>query len=151
MSRLLFSRFLRPPPSPTPTESPIAELSLLLADPPQLQTIVPVRTPDHSAPALAPSAISSPPTPTAPAPSTTLAPTTTSGPSPAPPSAAPADSSPTLTLLTISEWPPPSPWPEGYVFSTDPDRIICRYCCKRHNNYKWYSHCYLCHTNESKP
>jgi hypothetical protein len=44
----------------------------------------------------------------------------------------------------------PPPWPEGYVFSTDPDRIICRYCCKRHYNYKWYSHCYLCHINENK-
>jgi hypothetical protein len=52
-----------PPPSPTPTESPIGELSLLLADPPQLQTIVPISTPDHYAPAPAPSAISLPPTP----------------------------------------------------------------------------------------
>jgi hypothetical protein len=47
-----------PPPSPTPTESPIAELSPLLADPPQSHSVVPARTPDHSAPALAPSAIS---------------------------------------------------------------------------------------------
>jgi hypothetical protein len=65
-------------------------------------------------------------------------------------SAGPAESSPTPTSPTTSEPPPPPPWPEGYVFSTDPDRIICRYCCKRHYNYKWYSHCYLCLTNENK-
>ncbi len=90
--------------------------------------------------------------PPEPAPSTALAPSTTSGPPSAPPLAAPADSSHTPTSPTISEPqpPPPPPWPEGYVFSTDPDRIICRYCCKRHYNYKWYSQCYLCHINESK-
>jgi hypothetical protein len=65
-----------------------------------------------------------------------------------PPSPAPAPS--TIPAPATSNPPPPPPWPEGYVFSTDPDRIICRYCCKRHYNYKWYSHCFLCHINESK-
>ncbi len=50
-------------PTPTPTTSPVAELSLFLTDPPQLPTTQPVNTPDHSAPAPAPSAIFSPPTP----------------------------------------------------------------------------------------
>jgi hypothetical protein len=90
------------PPSPalTPTTSLVAELSHFLADPPQLPTIQPVSTRDHSAPA--PSAISSPPTPPEPAPSTTLAPMTTSGPSSAPPLTAPAESSPTPTSLTLA-------------------------------------------------
>ncbi len=108
-----------PPPSPTPTSSLIAELSLFLADPPQLPTIQPVSTPDHSAPAPAPSAISSPRTPPEPAPSTTLAPTT-SGPSSAPPLAAPAESSPTSTSPIVSEPPPPPPWLGGLSFFDGP-------------------------------
>ncbi len=40
--------------------------------------------------------------------------------------------------------PPPPLWPEAYVFSTDPDRIVCRKCCNRHYNYRWYSHCFMC-------
>jgi hypothetical protein len=39
-------------PTPTPTTSPVAELSLLIANPPQLPTTQPVSTPDHSAPPL---------------------------------------------------------------------------------------------------
>jgi hypothetical protein len=34
--------------------------------------------------------------------------------------------------------------PEAYVFSTDPDRIVCRKCCNRHYNFRWYSHCFMC-------
>jgi hypothetical protein len=45
--------------------------------------------------------------------------------------------------------PPPPPWTEA--FSSDPDRIICRKCCKRSYVFRWYSHCYLCHINDSKP
>ncbi len=89
-------------------------------------------------------------TSTALAPSTIYSPTTTSGPTSSPPSAGTAGSSPTWSAPATSEPPPPPPWPEGYIFSTDPDNIICRYCCKRQYNYKWYSHCYLCHTNENK-
>jgi hypothetical protein len=44
--------------------------------------------------------------------------------------------------------PPPPPWSDA--FSTDPDRIICRKCSKRSYVFRWYSHCYLCHINESK-
>jgi hypothetical protein len=40
--------------------------------------------------------------------------------------------------------PTPPPWPEADVFSADPDRIVCRKCCKRHYNYRWYSHCFMC-------
>jgi hypothetical protein len=46
--------------------------------------------------------------------------------------------------------PPPPPWPEAYIFSTDPDRIVCRKCCKRHYNFRWYSHCFMCHMDESR-
>ncbi len=136
------------PPSPTPTVSPITEQSLCFPDLPQLLALQPVSTPDHSAPAPAPSTIFSPPipqglpsspplaalvisTPTsqAPAPSTISSPPTASGPTP---SAAPERSS---TTPATSEQPPPPPWRKGYVFSTDPDIIICWYCCKRHYNY----------------
>jgi hypothetical protein len=44
--------------------------------------------------------------------------------------------------------PPPPPWSEA--FSTDPDRIICRKCCKRSYVFRWYTHCYMCHSWESK-
>jgi hypothetical protein len=137
-----------PPPSPTPTTSPFTEQSLSLDDHdlPQSPAILPALTPDRSATAPAPSTISTTPTsPGPPSPPPSPAPGTSTLTSPAPaPSSAPS------TAPTTSEPPPPPPWPEGYVFSTDPDRIICRFCCKRHYNYKWYSHCYLCHSNEKK-
>jgi hypothetical protein len=40
--------------------------------------------------------------------------------------------------------PTPPPWPEAYVFSAEPDRIVCRKCCNRHYNYRWYSQCFMC-------
>ncbi len=36
---------------------------------------------------------------------------------------------------------PPLPWTDA--FSTDPDRILCRKCCKRSSFFRWYSHCYV--------
>ncbi len=41
------------------------------------------------------------------------------------------------------------PWPKSYVFLADPDCIICRECCKRHYNFRWYSHCFMCHMKEN--
>jgi hypothetical protein len=156
-------------PSPTPTVSPTTEQSPSFSETSQFPAIHPAGTPDHSASALStmstpptsPESPSSPPlavqvisTPISPAPvpapSTNTSTPTTSGLASSPPPAAPERSSTASTAPATSEPPPPPPWPEGYIFSTDPDRIICRYCCKRHYNYKWYSHCYLCHTNENK-
>jgi hypothetical protein len=45
--------------------------------------------------------------------------------------------------------PPPPPWSDA--FSTNSDRIICRKCCNRSYVFRWYSHCYMCHLNDSKP
>jgi hypothetical protein len=58
-------------------------------------------------------------------------------------------SSPTPALLIVPAESPagpptPPPWPEAYVFSTDPDRIVCHKCCNRHYNFRWYSHCFMC-------
>jgi hypothetical protein len=44
--------------------------------------------------------------------------------------------------------PPPPPWSDA--FSTDPDRIICRKCCRRSYIFRWYSHCFMCHIDETK-
>ncbi len=158
------------PPSPTPTVSPATEQSFsspislnyqlysqleLRIIPPQLRfsTIsTPLTSPGPpSLPPLAALVISTPILPApAPAPSTITSMPTTSEPTSLPPSAAPKRSRTALTALATSEPPSPPLWLEGYVFLTDPDRIICRFCCKRHYNYKWYSHCYLCHMNENK-
>ncbi len=43
----------------------------------------------------------------------------------------------------------PPPWPEAYIFSMDPDRIMCRKCCKRHYNFHWYSHCFMCNRSDN--
>jgi hypothetical protein len=48
------------------------------------------------------------------------------------------------TPLPATGPPTPPKWPEAYIFSTDPDRIVCRKCCKRHYNFRWYSHCFMC-------
>jgi hypothetical protein len=48
-------------------------------------------------------------------------------------------------MVTTDGPPPPPPWTESYVFSDDPDRIVCRKCCNRHYNYRWYNHCFMCH------
>ncbi len=44
----------------------------------------------------------------------------------------------------VSGPPTPPPWLEAYVFSTNPDRIVCHKCCNRHYNFRWYSHCFMC-------
>jgi hypothetical protein len=91
----------------------------------------------------------SPPGPASPQPAPSPPSTPTIPPAPASPPNSAATASPSTSTPAGPEPPPPPPWPEGYVFSDDPDRIICRKCCKRHYNYKWYRHCFLCHVNES--
>jgi hypothetical protein len=91
----------------------------------------------------------SPPGPASPQPAPSPPSTPTPPPAPASPPTSAATASTSTTTTDGPEPPPPPPWPEGYVFSDDPDRIICRKCCKRHYNYKWYRHCFLCHVNES--
>jgi hypothetical protein len=69
-------------------------------------------------------------------------------PSVSPPAAAttdPAQCAPSAVGLPI-----PPPWPESYVFSADPDHIVCHKCCKRHYNFWWYCHCFMCHMNENR-
>jgi hypothetical protein len=44
--------------------------------------------------------------------------------------------------------PSPPPWSEA--ISTDPDRIICQICCNRSYLFRFYTHCYMCHSRESK-
>jgi hypothetical protein len=46
--------------------------------------------------------------------------------SPSAPEAADECAEPVLCTLTAYGPPPPPPWPESYVFSDDPDRIVCR-------------------------
>jgi hypothetical protein len=43
-----------------------------------------------------------------------------------------AGAEPVQCPVTVDGPPSPPSWPESYVFSTDPDRIVCRKCCKRH-------------------
>jgi hypothetical protein len=86
---------------------------------------------------------------TAPADFLTLPPTALA-PQSAPEAAKIEDAEPVQCLVTADGPPSPLPWPEPYVFSTDPDRIICRKCCKRHYNFRWYSHCFMCHMDESR-
>ncbi len=71
--------------------------------------------------------------------------TPTSPQQPAPPAAPPEKE---VHPRTPASPPPPPPWSEA--FSTDPDRILCRKCCKRSYIFRWYSHCYMCHLNEPK-
>jgi hypothetical protein len=44
--------------------------------------------------------------------------------------------------------PPLPPWSDA--FSTDPDRIICCKCCRRSYVFRWYSHCFMCHLDETR-
>ncbi len=104
----------------------------------------PIRTtPEPLSPTTAPADFFTPP-PTA------LAPQSASAPQSAPEAAKIEDAEPVQCLATTDGPPPPPRWPEPYVFSTDPDRIICRKCCKRHYNFRWYSHCFMCHMDESR-
>jgi hypothetical protein len=121
-----------------------------------------VGTPDHPSPAPAPSSVFSPATPREPASPPHAAVEAKKAPDPLPPAPSPEYTSPTppepptpprnaVQAATTSALPPtspgpptPPPWPEAYIFSTDPDRIVCRKCCNRHYNFRWYSHCFMC-------
>jgi hypothetical protein len=94
------------------------------------------------------SPVSSPTTPT----STTPAPPSLQAESPAgqPPPPSPPTTPPDKEEPTRAPAGPPPPPPWSDAFSTDPDQIICRKCCKRSYVFRWYSHCYLCHISESK-
>ncbi len=62
-----------------------------------------------------------------------------------PPRTAAQEAAATSAPPPTSPGPPtPPPWPEAYVSSADPDRIVCHKCCNRHYNYRWYSHCFMC-------
>jgi hypothetical protein len=102
---------------------------------PQLLPLTTPCTPDLSSPPPAPSSISSPSSaPEPPSPPHAAVEATSATASPAPSPQTPASTGP----------PTPPPWPPAYVFSTDPDRIVCRKCCNHHYNYRWYRHCCLC-------
>jgi hypothetical protein len=88
-----------------------------------------------------------PPSPTA-APTDLFTPPPVALASPSAPEAADECAEPVLCTLTADGPPPPPPWPESYVFSDDPDRIVCRKCCNRHYNFRWYNHCFMCHNRK---
>jgi hypothetical protein len=79
--------------------------------------------------------------PSSPSPALLIMPAASPADPPTPPSAPPTTPPPSRAPAGP---PPPPPWPEAYVFSTDPDRIVCRKCCNRHYNFRWYSHCFMC-------
>jgi hypothetical protein len=66
------------------------------------------------------------------------------------PATAQATGATSTSLLASPKPPTPPPWPEAYVFLTNPDRNIFGKCCKRNYKYKWYSHCIMCHMDEKK-
>jgi hypothetical protein len=109
------------PVSPAPTTPKESDSAPTLSPPSEPTSLQP------SSPATTPALLLLPAAPPAGPPTPPPAPPTTP-----PPSRAPAGP------------PPPPPWPEAYVFSTDPDRIVCRKCCNRHYNFRWYSHCFMC-------
>jgi hypothetical protein len=155
------------PPSPVPASSPTLKHVFSLHYYPQQPPTPTCGTQHHSSPAQAPSSIS-------------LLPTSSKRPSPLPiavqatgqldiPALSSASSPPSSpdrrTLMptaaqvtgatstpspALPKPPAPPPWPKAYVFSMDPDRIICRKCCKRNFNYRWCSHYFMCHMNEKK-
>jgi hypothetical protein len=55
--------------------------------------------------------------------------------SPSAPEAADEYAEPVLCMVTAYGPPPTPPWPESYVISDDPDRIVCRKGSKRHYNF----------------
>jgi hypothetical protein len=155
------------PPSLTPASSPTPALDLPLTVSPRRPPTPTFCTPNHSylAPALSP--VFSPPAPfepssppqmavevknatTSPALSPIFSPPTLPDPPASPQIAAQEEEASSTPPPTSPKPPAAPPWPEAYVFSTDPDRIICRKCCKRHYNYKWYSHCFMCHMDEKE-
>jgi hypothetical protein len=133
------------PPSLMPLSTPAPSLSLadsavcLLATPPS-----PISTPATSLlPAGSP--IGQPPSPHSPTSSPTSPSLHTPPAQPEMP-AEPPDRASTTRAPAVP--PPPPPWTNA--FSTDPNRILCRKCCKRSYIFRWYSHCYMCHLNEPK-
>ncbi len=126
-------------PSPTPAAPTTPAYTRSLPSSPQLLPSTTACTPDHSSPPPTPSSVSSlssPPEPPSPPQAAVEAISATASPAPSPQSSSPTP---------VSTGPPtPPPWSEAYVFSTDPDRIVCRKCCNRHYNYRWYSHCFMC-------
>jgi hypothetical protein len=46
--------------------------------------------------------------------------------------------------------PSPPPWSDADAFSSYPNWIICWKCCKRSYVFCWYSHCFMCHMNETR-
>ncbi len=94
-----------------------------------------------SAPTFSPPSEPASSQPSSPTPVLQVVPAESSAGPPTPPSAPPTTPPP---LRVPAGPPPPPPWPEAYVFSTDPDRILCRKCCNRHYNFQWYSHCFMC-------
>jgi hypothetical protein len=120
---LLLSPLMRPspaltpgPPTPPPAPTPTPQSALPVLTSSQGPPTPACSSPEQPSPTAAPVIPSTPPTPCV---------------SPPPP--------PPATGL-----PTPPPWPEAYIFSTDPDRIVCRKYCKRHYNFHWYSHCFMC-------
>jgi hypothetical protein len=128
------SQALTPQP---PTPPPASSLTPLSPSPAQLSPLaLPLPTPISPLPAqLSPLA---PPSPTCATPN-----------HPSPSRGSPLIPTRTSTDLALdappATGPPtPPPWPEAYVFSADPDRIVCRKCCNRHYNYRWYNNCFMC-------
>ncbi len=84
-------------------------------------------TPDHPSPTAAPVIISVPPTSRV-----------------SPSLLAPATAESAQEVSPATGPPTPSPLPEAYVFSADPGHFECHKCCNCHNNFWWYSHCFMC-------
>jgi hypothetical protein len=98
-------------------------------------------TPIDSAPTFSPPSEPTPSLPSSPPPALLIVPAESPASPPTSPPAPPTTPPPSRAPAGP---PPPPPWPEAYVFSTDPDRIVCRKCCNRHYNFRWYSHCFMC-------
>jgi hypothetical protein len=125
--------------TPAPVLSPAATSVGLLPAPPS-----PISAPATSL-LSAGSPVGQPPSPHSPTSSPTLPTPHTLLAQPVMPADPPDSASPTRAPAGL---PPPPPWTDA--FSNDPDRILCWKCCKRSYIFRWYSHCYMCHLNESK-
>jgi hypothetical protein len=116
-------------PTPPPSSSPALRLPLTVQLSPLGLPPPACATPDHPSPSLsaAPVLVITPP-------SSRVSPLL-----PAPATGEPVGEGPPATGP-----PTPPPWPEAYVFSTDPNRTVCHKCCNQHYNFRWYSHCFMC-------
>jgi hypothetical protein len=120
---ILLSPLQGSPPPPALSPHPPPRTLPMSQTPPPLLALeqgpsMPIRaTPKPPSPTAAPADLSVPP-PTA----------LTSQPTP-------EAADPAKCLATADGLPSPPPWPELYVFFTDPDRIVCRKCGKRHYNF----------------